>query len=158
MEISLTQGQVAIVDKEDFAWISEWKWYAQFDPKMQSYYAVRAKNVNGKQVRCVMHREIAAPLQGFQVDHINHNTLDNRRANLRVCSRAENLRNKQKRKLGASGFKGVAWCPYKKRWRADIMVDGKNIYLGRYKTPQEAASAYDEGARKYHGEFACVNA
>jgi hypothetical protein len=94
------------------------------------------------------------------VDHINGNTLDNRKENLRLCNNTENCRNSKKSVNNTSGYKGVSYVPWSgkwlrnKPWRAYIVVDRKQISLGMYKTKEEAHEAYKQAAVKYHGEFA----
>lgn len=101
-----------------------------------------------------IHRMLLAAPAGMNVDHVNGNVLDNRRANLRLCSVAENQRNIGKRVTNTSGYKGV----YKqgKSWVAEITVDRKTFYLGAFQTPLLAHGAYAQAARKYHGDFARV--
>ena len=103
-----------------------------------------------------MHREIAGLTWGDKlvVDHINGNPLDNRRTNLRVCTNAENMRNRGKNKNNTSGFKGVTYFKFAKLWKAQIKVDRKGVFLGYFKTPEAAHQAYCEAAAKYHGDFA----
>ncbi len=100
-----------------------------------------------------MHRVILQPTDGKQTDHINHNTLDNRRQNLREATPLENSRNKKQGK-GKSRYKGVS--PVKGRWIAQIGIGGQN-YIGSYKTEIDAAKAYDAAAMKHFGEFARLN-
>ncbi len=93
---------------------------------------------------------------GFVIDHINRNGLDNRRANLRFATIAQNAQNSRMRK-NRSGYKGVWFAKDKGRFRAAIWYNNKRIYLGYFNSPISAAKAYDEAARKYHKEFAVLN-
>ena len=88
------------------------------------------------------------------VDHINGNGLDNRRSNLRVCTRSENGMNRGKNKNNKSGYKGVAWHEKAKLWRATLGLKGKIIHLGDFADKSEAYRAYVEACKKYHKEFA----
>lgn len=88
------------------------------------------------------------------VDHKNGNTLDNRKENLRICTKSENMRNRGKQKNNTSGFKGVSFHKTRKKWRATLMIFRKNVYSGLFHTKEEAHLAYCEAAKKYHGEFA----
>lgn len=146
-QIELTQGQVAIVDDEDFEFLNQWKWFAQKDKN--TFYAVRGF---GKRIR--MHRVIMNTPNDMQVDHIDGNGLNNTRANLRNCTVAENTRNRKKPSTNTSGYMGV--FPSAKKWRAEI-THGKKIHLGYFDNPVDAAHAYDQAAKEYFGEFAKTN-
>lgn len=146
-EIPLTQGKVALVDDEDYEWLNQWKW--RFGD-----YAIRTLPRDSGPIRFVrMHRLIMAAPAGLEVDHINGNPLDNRRKNLRLCSHAENTRNTKIH--NRTGFKGVQ--PNGKGWTAKIKTLGKTKYIGFYRTPEEAAKAYDQKAVELFGEFARTN-
>ena len=90
-------------------------------------------------------------------DHKNHDTLDNRRKNLRVCSRTQNAMNQTLSKNSTSGFKGVFWDKEKRKWVAQLRTNGKRKYLGGFVTPELAALAYDVAAAQEFGDFACLN-
>lgn len=154
-KIPLTQGKFAIVDDADFEWLSQYKWRIQ-NKRNGNYYARCSMKLSGKWVTQTMHRLIMNAEKGKDVDHINHNGLDNRRQNLRICTRKQNLQNIRKRSK-TSKFKGVSWSQSRHRWCASICVNQKRINLGRYKTEDEAAMAYDKAAKMYFGEFANLN-
>lgn len=160
--IQLTQGQVALVDDEDFERLNAFKWQAYFDPKAKSFYAVRKSRVDGKRTTVRMHRVIVNAQPGDIVDHINMSTLDNRRENLRICSNAQNCRNVGKAtyvvREQTSGFKGVSWRSDRAKWRVRISVDGNDKTVGHFDDELTAALAYDAAALKLHGEFARTNA
>lgn len=103
----------------------------------------------------MMHRLILDVPKGAEVDHINGNGLDNRRRNLRICTRSENQWNRRLAPNNTSGFKGV--YRFQGKWRAQIQSFGKKIHIGLYETRIEAARAYDEVAIKCHGDFAATN-
>lgn len=155
-KIPLTRGLFALVDDEDFERLSRHKWRAN-----SGGYAVRdSPSVNGKRHAIYMHREIMSPASGVVIDHINGDKRDNRRENLRVCSRSENLRNQRRRSDNTSGFKGVNRHTQKglrHPWIARVKVNHRGIHLGCFATPEEAARAYDAAALKHHGEFAHLN-
>lgn len=156
-EINLTLGKTAILDDDDFAILRKWKWQAI--KSKQTYYAVRTEYKPSKRT-VYMHKEILSR-PGFQTDHIDHNGLNNTKANLRLATITQNNRNKSK--ANGKQFKGVylsstiiAGKKYS-YWRSKIRYDGNEINLGNFKSEQEAARAYDSAAKKYHGEFASAN-
>lgn len=150
-EIPLTQGKIALVDDADYEWLSQWKWH--FTPSYKNAGAGYAKRSD----RSAMHRIILNAPKDKEVDHINRNSLDNRRENLRLVTLAQNRRNRSKHKLTKSQFKGIVWDKQQNRWVARIKLNRKFIVLGRFATEIDAAHAYDEGARLYHGDFASTN-
>ena len=153
--IKLTQGKYAIVDDDMFDEINRHKWY-YLKAKSSRGYAVRSKKPNGKTKILFMHKAINQTPDGMQTDHINGDKLDNRKENLRSCTQSENLYNQDKHKNNTTGFKGVFYDEGK-YIRASIGHNNKLIYLGRYKTIEDGARAYNEAAIKYHGEFALLN-
>jgi hypothetical protein len=150
--IELTQGKVALVDDRDFEYLNQWKWQAM--QNSGTWYAVRTIYSPCKK-SIKMHRLITGAPDGMLVDHFNMDGLDNRRANLRVCTKAENMCNRGKQANNTTGFKGVFRS--KDRYLVQITVDGRIKSIGRYATPEEAARVYDQAALKYHGRFARLN-
>lgn len=156
MTIPLTRGYFALVDDEDYADVSKHKWQAQ--PRATSpgqSYAKRGTATGG----CIMmHRQILNAPAGVLVDHVNGNTLDNRRRNLRLCTASENQRNRPKPKRKASSnYKGVSWHAAKRKWLVTVGHLGKTNYLGYFQSESDAARAYNEAAKRLHGEFAYLN-
>lgn len=153
--IQLTQNKSAIVDDEDYEWLSQWKWYVMIGGNSQGLaYAVRDKMKNRKKIAIYMHKLVINAPNNTNIDHINHNTLDNRKQNLRIATHRQNIRNMHQ-KYNKCGYKGI----YKanQKYAAKITVDYKGIYLGVYDTAKKAAEAYDQAARDYFGEFAYLN-
>ncbi len=156
-QIPLTQGKHAIVDEEDYEFLSQWKWCYHFG------YAVRTQYFQGdkkdKRIRkfIKMHRFILNTPNGMDTDHINMNKLDNRRKNLRVATRSQNQANKKSQINSSSQYKGVGWHKRKKKWTAQISVNNRLIHLGGFSTEEKAALAYNEAAKKYYGEFGRFN-
>jgi hypothetical protein len=150
--IPLTQGKVAIVDDADYLWLSHWKWHVVTGRGKD--YAARSEGAR-KNIR--MHREIMGTPAGVEVDHVNNNGLDNRRMNLRKATREQNRWNRGKTIRNHSGYKGVNWNRGAQKYRAQITVGRKQIHLGCFDDPVEAARAYDASAREFHGEFARTN-
>lgn len=92
-----------------------------------------------------------------EIDHINGLRNDNRISNLREATRSENSRNRSKPSNNTSGHKGVSWINRYQCWQATIKFEGKNKFLGRFATREEAATAYNEAALQHHGEFAKID-
>lgn len=147
--IPLTQGKSAIVDDGDYPLLSQYKWF--YKKNKNGGYAARTL----KTIR--MHRVILNATEDEEVDHINNNGLDNRRTNLRLCKRSENVRNVVKRKDTKNTYKGVHYIKKRNRWIARIQVNGKRIHSGCFVTEKEAAMKYDELAKSFHGTFASLN-
>ncbi len=147
--ITLTQGKRTMVDDEDYEVLSKNKWYAA--KRGYGFYA--QKFFNKKLVQ--MHRMIMDAPKGMEVDHINGNTLDNRKINLRVVSRSQNEWNRKKQRNNTTGYKGVTLK--EGRYVARIRVYKKLYFLGSFTDKKDAAMAYNEGAIKFHGEFALLN-
>ena len=157
--IPLTQGHVALVDADDYAWLSEHKWRCVFNGRAS--YAARSVLVVGAPKIEWMHRRIleyhGTDMDGLDTDHKNRNGLDNRRANLRPATHDQNMQNRKLHRNNSSGFMGVYWSERRQKWRANIYVVGRKIFLGRYDDLLDAARAYDAGALEHHGEFASLN-
>lgn len=149
--LPLTKGYVAIVDDEDFDHLSQWKWTAWMSGRKP--YAGRYE---GRKL-ILMHRVINGTPEGVITDHIDCDTLNNRRCNLRNATARQNVMNKLGKVGGTSRFKGV-WFDWRqkgsKQWRTAIRLHGKLKYLGWFATEEAAAAAYASAAREHFGEFA----
>ncbi len=159
-EIELTQSQVTLVDDEDFEKLNKHKWFAHWNAATRSFYAARHGIPHEVIIR--MARAIMNCPDDKQVDHKDHNTLDNQKHNLRVCTINENIWNCRPRRECASEYKGVFWRKERCVWIASIGL--RNIfdvpykqYLGYFKIEEEAALAYDNAAKEHFGEFAHLN-
>ena len=163
-KILLTQGQFAILDNEDYDMINQYKWCANYYKSIHTYYAVRnTRKTNGKQKTQLMHRVIMNCSNDKQIDHINHNTLDNRKSNLRICTQNQNQYNQRLHKKTSSKYKGVYLQKQKCKnkvhtyWVSYISFNGKKMYLGHSKTEIEGAKVYNKKAKELFGDFAYLN-
>lgn len=159
------QIKYALVDDEDYEKLKDKNWTFQ-----DGYAAIQLKirTINEKGIikwktnKIFMHSLImnthgVGSNGNYEVDHINMNRSDNRRCNLRLCTRSQNMANKKLQKNSTSGYKGVSWAKKKKKWTAYIKEKGTQKGLGQFDTPIAAAIAYDKEARKRFGEFARTN-
>ena len=159
--LQLSLNYNAIVDDNMHEFLSQFKWYANkviASKKKNSFYPSRSMKLGCRWKIIFLHHVIAGhPMKGFHVDHINRNTLDNRRENLRVVSVQENLRNSSKSSRNKSGFKGVSLDKATGKYQVFICKNYKSKYLGEYETAIEAAKAYDMKAIELFGEGATTN-
>lgn len=155
--IYLGEGKFTIVDEQDYYRYNDYRWSPQ--KKSRTYYAIRVVSNCEKTLRIVsLHREIMNEPKGLLVDHKNGDGLDNRRANLRTATKFDSVHNRRKRKTKTSSrYTGVNIDKETGRWVARIRNRGKRTWLGSFKDEAAAARAYDEAAKKYHGEFARLN-
>lgn len=151
-EITLTRGLVAMVDDEDYDHLMQKKWFAKPNVSRATGEVLTHYAYSGHRSRH-MHREILGVQGGQHVDHVDGNGLNNTRANLRICTKAQNGQNR--RPWSACGYRGVT--PNKKGWSATIEANGVRYRLGTFPTPEEAAEAYNAKATELHGEFARLN-
>ena len=158
-EIPLTQGKVALVDDADYTELNQFKWYALKDHS-GNFYAVRhPPKIDGKQHMIYMHRQILGLEHGDprEIDHRDHNTLDNRRGNIRICTNQQNQMNRKPGQNKTSKLKGVYFHKQNKEWQACIRIDSEGTYLGLYDDEEMAGMAYDLVARKVFGQYAKLN-
>lgn len=169
-QIPLTQGQFALVDDEDFDLISKFKWHITKNKNARTMYA----ETNKKGVKHTkMHRLIMGCVKGDgkMIDHKDGNGLNNQRSNLRFCTHSENMRNIKSARGSSSKYLGVCFFIHSTihntstgpkmysypRWKSRIVIDGKAVHVGTFKTENEAAIAYNKAAEKHYGEFARLN-
>jgi hypothetical protein len=157
-EISLSQNKVALVDDEDYDFLSQWKWQVT-EGKTGKFYAVRMQCIPKSEIRkrIFMHRLIMKAPDNIDVDHKKGNGLNNQKENLRLATKSQNAANRKKPKNNTSGFKGVSWDRARNKWLACIRFNYKNIHLGRFIDRIDAVKSYDKKAKELFGEFAQTN-
>lgn len=160
--IELTQGKVATIDKDDADLVvpNGERWYAHVVPRKHGdpvFYATRRAKSSGSNTHVLMHRIITGAKTGEIVDHINGDTLDNRRSNLRICTVSDNTYNRRVMRPSSSKFRGVDYQIISRKWRAVIGKGGESIFLGEYRTEEEAALAYNGAAIILYGDWAHLN-
>jgi hypothetical protein len=154
--IYLDEGKWTILDPDDYYLFARFKWC--LSGGRGKFYAVRGQMISSTGSKIVqLHRLIMDAPKGLLVDHINGDSLDNRRSNLRLATHSQNQWNKRKMENTTSRFVGVSFRENRGKWAAYIGVAGKRIFLGYFDSEIEAAKTYDEAAKKYRGEFARLN-
>lgn len=161
MELKITHPTrgniITIIDDEDYTKISQYnKWHVVSYKNDKKLYLKSNKRIGKrKSITFYMHRIIMDCPENKVVDHINGNTLDNRKENLRICTKSENNINRAPNKN--SNHKGVSWCTGIKKWSSKIGINKKRIHLGYFDSEIKAVIAYNQASIKYHGEFARLN-
>lgn len=152
-EITIDKKYRVLVDDADYELVSGFRWSVLIG---KNGYPYAMRWVSSKPV--LMHRFLLSTPKGMVVDHINGNGLDNRRENIRICSHTENMRNRRINRNNTTGFKGVSVSlGRKKKYQASLERFGKKITFGYFEKLEDAARAYDIGARMYFGDFARTN-
>lgn len=156
--IPVGRGQVTVIDHGDYELIAKYSWRAVHGSRAgQEKWYVKAY-IPGTFPNCKstsMHRLLLGAQPGQIVDHIDNNSLNNCRSNLRFCTAQENARNRNRQRQSISKFKGVTRNG--KRWQANLKINGQGLYLGTFATEEEAGKAYDNAAVEQYGEFARHN-
>lgn len=153
IEIPLSQSLVTVIDDADWDAAKMYRWCASVG-SWGTYAIANIVKPDGKRTMIKLHRVVMNAQPGPLVDHRNHNGLDNRRENLRLCTTAQNGANNRP---APGRYKGVGWHSLRCKWRAYIMVDRQPRHLGLFDDPWEAAQAYNTAAHEAWGEFAYLN-
>lgn len=153
--IGLGHKRYTLVDLQNLQWLTQYRWHVGGNHKNRNDQGYVCRYEGEKLI--YMHREIMGVAADKQIDHINGNTFDNRKCNLRVSTQQQNTQNACKHRLSSSKYKGVSWHKYNRKWRARIGHNKKEIHLGSFTNELDAAMAYDNAARKIFGEFARLN-
>lgn len=146
--IGLTKGYRTLIDADLYGALSKYKWHISGDGYASREYKRRIVG---------MHRDIMECPRGYVVDHINMDKLDNRRENLRICTKSQNGMNRGLQTGCSSRFKGVCWHKNRHKWYSYICRDGKSLFLGSYDDEVSAAISYNNKAAELFGEFARLN-
>ena len=141
-------GMFALIDNEDYKYIISIRWNPSKNGN--TFYAASKNGI-------LMHRTILNPPPGMEPDHIDHNGLNNQRANLRICTHSQNLANQLIKKFGTSKFRGVSWNKQRKKWVAQITKEQKDYHIGCFNDEIVAAKEYNKKAIDLFGEFALLN-
>ena len=149
--IPLTQDKIALVDPADYPALVRYKWCAARNGRV--FYAIT--RINKQNI--FMHRMIINPPNEMVIDHIDHNGLNNRRSNLRICTKEQNTRNRKPNTSRNGKYKGVHFDKTRNKFKATIKCQEKSLSIGYYKKETEAAKAYDKKAKKLFKEFAYLN-
>jgi len=154
--IYLGEDAWTILDQQDYYRFAGFKW--EIAGNDNKFYAVRNIMAGSSRTTTVrLHRLIMDCPKDLVVDHINGDSLDNRRANLRLATQAQNLHNRKKKANTSSQFIGASFNKSHRYWCSQIKVNGKSLWLGSFDNEIAAARAYDKAARMYHKEFARLN-
>lgn len=155
--LKLTQDYETLVDDEDLAWLSYWKWYAHVKRrKTEVVYAVRKESGETVSMAVTIAQKYGFWEAGKEVDHIDGNRLNNQKANLRTATGQQNQANQLPR-TGTSQYKGVSWHTRDRKWRASIRFNYKKYNLGNFSSEEDAARAYDAKAMEFFGSHARLN-
>lgn len=155
--VPATKGIFALVDIEDLPRVLKYSWRASFSRNGKFYIETSLKRVNGKQPKLKLHQLILGVKEGFVIDHINGDTSDNRRCNLRHATMSENQSNQIRRKHNSSKYRGVYWKKSQKKWVASIRHLNKRYHIGYFSSEAEAALAFNAVAKEMKGPYVCLN-
>ena len=155
-EIELSQEKVALVDDEDYEWLSQWKWHASFDPTTQGFYARRQDRRYWLHTAIWEHYNGPIP-EGRTTDHIDNNGLNSQKLNLRLATPSQQNQNRRRQVNNKTGYIGVSENLSGKKYRARITVEKHRIDLGSYNDIEEAIRVRDQAVRQYFGDFAVLH-
>jgi|ERR1035437_699119 hypothetical protein len=152
-EILLNQSKVAFIDEEDYERVNKYLWCVDYKPSSDTYFAFT--HIKGK--KTYLHSFILNTPKGLQVDHKDHDGLNDVRNNIRICTQTQNNANNRKMKNTSSKYKGVSWTRNYGKWEAYIKINKIKKNLGYFTSEKDATLAYNKTAIKLFGEFALLN-
>ncbi len=152
--IHLTQNKVTWLDNEDFERVNKYKWHAN-KKTTGVFYAYRKQWIPEKQkyITIIMHRFIMNCPEDMEIDHIDHNGLNNQKSNLKICSHADNMRNIKVRRTSNSGFRGISWDKKNKKWRITICKEKKFYNRGRFTELEDAVKEHRKSFKEIFGYY-----
>jgi len=145
---------IVLIDADEWENVSRFHWHHNSSKIGGPYFRGWVKNIDGTRTHVYLHRFIINAPKEKHVDHINGNTLDNRKINLRLCFQIENCHNSKKSKKNTTGYKGVTYNKREKKYKAQICLNWEHKCLGTFETAEEAYAAYCRAACEYYGQFA----
>jgi hypothetical protein len=157
--IKTNNNKTIIIDKKDLERVLQYNWFAHYNKSANAYYIhSNTKYIKGEKRRTIALQRFILEIEDnkIQVDHINHDTTDNRKCNLRACTQHQNSMNRKANKRGSSKYKGVRLNPYN-RWVSYIRHNKIDYYIGTFDTQEKAALAYNIKAKELRGEYAFLN-
>lgn len=150
--LPLGQGKITLVDDEDYERFKGYPWFLTRNGYVAGYVPYQ-----GRFTLVYLHRLVLDAPPDWLVDHCNGDRLDNRRANLRLATAAQNAHHRQPLADSQTGLKGVGWHKARRKYHARIQYQGLRCHLGYFEDAETAALAYDEAARRLFGAFAVLN-
>lgn len=145
--IPLSKNKYAKVDDEDYKWLIKRNWW------YNGKYAVSVEYEGKKRINVWMHREIMKTPKGLFTDHINMDRLDNRKENLRICTKSQNMHNRPAQSNNTSGHKNIYWDKARSKWTVEVKVQGKKYHIGRFNDIKEAIKRRNLAQKGLVGEF-----
>ena len=155
-KIKIYGGKITLVDDEDYDQLNQYKWQLDSSGKGEGYARTNLYT-NKKTIVKRMHQFLIDTPKGMQTDHIDRNSLNNQKSNLRIVTRSQNNMNRSKQNGCLHKYKGVKFHKKLDKWEARIKKDKKLYYLGLFKNEIDAAKAYNKKAIEFFGEYACLN-
>jgi hypothetical protein len=160
-EIISRNKYIILVDDEDYEWLNKYTWRVRKSPSGTKFYAYTQSKKKYLGGVTTMHRLVLGLIREKRkleiVDHINRDGLDNRKENLRKVTKQQNEMNSDIRKNNKTGYKGVSFRKDTRKYRSYIAIDGKQINLGCYNLPEDAAIAHDKEVLKLFPNHAYTN-